>query len=287
MIDLDALHSLAVFAEKRNFTHAAEALHISQPALHVKIRKLGESVGVPLYRRNGRALEITPAGRELARLGRELRDSVEEALAALRGERIAETVVLAAGEGAILYLLSDAVRQYVQAGTARLQLLTRDREGTIEAVRSGDAHLGVATLDSLPPGLAAVELRRSPQIVVMPSRHPLSRKRSLALTDLAGEALIVPPAGRPHREAIARALLDAAVPWRAAVEANGWPVMLALARSGIGLAVVNDICALPAGVVARPLRGMPATHYHLIHRRGRMSEGVQELAGMIRAAAKR
>ena len=287
MLDLDALHSLAVFAEKRNFTHAAEALHISQPALHVKIRKLADSVGVALYRRNGRSLEITPAGRELARLGRELQGSVEEALAAIRGERVVETVVLAAGEGAILYFLSDAVRQYVQAGAARLQLLTRDREGTIEAVRSGDAHLGVATLDSLPPGLAAIDLLRSQQIVVMPSRHPLSRKRSLALADLEGEALIVPPAGRPHREAIARALLDAGVPWRVAVEANGWPVMLALARSGIGLAIVNDICALPPGVVARPLRGIPATHYHLIHRRGRMSDALQALAATIRAAARR
>ena len=55
-VSADALASFAVFADHLNFTRAAEELHISQPALHVKVRKLSESLGRPLYRRAGRRL---------------------------------------------------------------------------------------------------------------------------------------------------------------------------------------------------------------------------------------
>lgn len=284
-MDLDALWSFVVFAEKRNFTHAAEELNISQPALHVKIGKLGQSLGVELYRRHGRSLELTHAGRELARFGRETRGSVDAFLATLRGEPVAQPVVLAAGEGAILYLLSRAIRDFASSG-APLQILTRDRDGTLDALRSGEAHLGVAALDAVPADLVSQELVRARQTVVLPARHPLNRKREIALGDLSGSALIVPPAGRPHRETIARALRDAGVPWRVAVEANGWPVMLELVRSGVGLAVVNSTCALPKGLIGRPLRGLPATHYHLLHARGRIGAEARRLATMIRDSAR-
>ncbi|MFZ5890453.1 MAG: LysR family transcriptional regulator [Myxococcota bacterium] len=60
------------FAEHLNFTRAAKQLHISQPALHVQIRKLSEEVGRPLYRRTGRSLSLTPEGKRLAVFGREV-----------------------------------------------------------------------------------------------------------------------------------------------------------------------------------------------------------------------
>lgn len=284
-MDLDALSSFVVFSEKRNFTHAAEELNISQPALHVKIRKLGQSLGVELYRRRGRSLEVTRAGRELARFGREIRASIDAFLGTLRGEVVEQPVVLAAGEGAILYLLASAIRDFAASGTP-LQILTRDRDGAVDALRSGEAHVGVVALDAIPADLTAYELVRARQIVVMPSRHPLRKKAEIALADLAGSALIVPPAGRPHRETVVRALRDAGVPWRVAVEANGWPVMLELVKSGVGLAIVNSTCALPGGLIGRPLRGIPATHYHLLHARGRIGADARRFVTMIRDATR-
>ncbi|TMQ90362.1 LysR family transcriptional regulator [Actinomadura soli] len=46
-LSTDALASFAVFADHLNFTRAAEELHISQPALHVKVRKLADTLGRP------------------------------------------------------------------------------------------------------------------------------------------------------------------------------------------------------------------------------------------------
>ncbi|WP_433478061.1 helix-turn-helix domain-containing protein [Spirillospora sp. CA-142024] len=66
-LSTDALASFAVFADHLNFTRAAEELHISQPALHVKVQKLAENLGRPLYTRQGRRLTLTSTGEQVAR----------------------------------------------------------------------------------------------------------------------------------------------------------------------------------------------------------------------------
>src|SRR5690349_2206772 len=69
----------------------------------------------------------------------------------LRGLAPHAPVVLAAGEGALLYLLAGAIRAWqAQRGVAPLKILSRDRDATLEAVRSGQAHAGVAVLDAAP-----------------------------------------------------------------------------------------------------------------------------------------
>ena len=81
------------------------------------------------------------------------------------------------------------------------------------------------------------------------------------LTDLSGLALIVPPAGRPHRRALDRALTDAGTSWQVAAEADGWDLLVHLASLGIGAAIVNGCVGLPAGLTAVPVTGLPAISY--------------------------
>jgi DNA-binding transcriptional LysR family regulator len=265
MIDSERLRSFIAFAEELNFTRAALRLHLSQPALHVQIRKLGEDVGAPLYTRAGRALALTSQGRELLGFARELRDRTDTFLKGL-GQPGPRQVVLAAGEGTLLYLLGEAIRKAARLPGVNLRVLTRDREGTLAALGSGETHLGVTTLDVVPEGLSATLLRRAGMLLVMPRGHRLAGKRRVGLADLAGERLILPPAARPHRQQVARALASAGVAWELALEATGWEVMLHYASLGVGLAIVNDTCRLPRGAVARPLPALPALQYYVLHK---------------------
>jgi DNA-binding transcriptional LysR family regulator len=73
VLEADRLRAFAAFAEHLNFTTAAAQLRISQPALHVKIRKLGAALGVELYERHGRGLVLTEAGQRLAEFARDHR----------------------------------------------------------------------------------------------------------------------------------------------------------------------------------------------------------------------
>jgi putative RNA 2'-phosphotransferase len=79
----------------------------------------------------------------------------------------------------------------------------------------------------------------------------------------------------------ASASASAGVAWSVAVEATGWELMLQFARYGVGIAVVNDFCPPPRGMVARPLAGAPAIPYHLIGRAGFTSKGADAMRALI------
>ncbi len=264
-MNLEQLQSFRVFAEHLNFTRAAEICHLSQPALHVQIRKLSEGLGVPLYRKRGRNLELTAEGRRLAAFARELSERIEGFERALRGEEDRPPRLMA-GQGAFLYLLGAGIRAY-RAGTGRRLLLTSgNAEQTVAALYDGSAHLGVAALDTVPEELTANPLTTVGAAVVMPVDHSLTERARVRPVDLEGSSLIVPPPDRMHRRAINRLLDEAGVRWRAEVEVNGWELMIHFVSLGFGLAIVNDCCRLPPGLTARRLEGLSPIRYFLLRR---------------------
>ncbi|XVU21028.1 LysR family transcriptional regulator [Actinoplanes sp. CA-054009] len=257
------LTAFAVFAAHLNFTRAAEELHISQPALHVKIRKLSESLGRPLYRREGRRLVLTADGEAVARFARGQDERLASFLAEFAGAPERRPVVLAAGQGAYLYLLGDAIRAAL--ATTPLRLINCDHRQMLAAVRGGQAHVGVSVLDVLPPDLAVRELASFPQKLFVPSGHRLARRRTVRLRDLAGESLVVPPQHRPQRIMLEQALRTAGAAWTVAVEAEGWPLITHFVALGAGLAIVNGCVPVPRGLSGIPVRDLPPVTYHVVH----------------------
>lgn len=285
MLRSEWLESFIAFAERLNFTHAAQALHLSQPALFVQIAKLSEALGVVLYEKRGRQLVLSDAGVSLLAFARDAQRRSAELETALRTGVLQQSVTLAAGTGAFLYLLGPGIRDFMRRSPARLRLLHRDRAGTVESVRRGEAQLGVAAFDAVPDDLAAQLLTRVSQLLVVPQRHRLARKRAVKLTDLDGEALIVPPVGSPQRATLSQALDSAEVQWRVAVEATGWELVLRFAELGVGLAVVNGFCRIPRGLVTQPLNELPRVAYYLVERRASQpSEAVTELRRALRSS---
>lgn len=287
MIDSDRLRSFIAFGEELSFTRAAARLHLSQPALHVQVARLTEELGVLLYRRVGRGLELTPAGGEVLAFARD-QDRRQQALRAALGTGPRPTLVLAAGEGVLLYVLTDPVRRLAGRAGIDLRILTRDQGGVLAALRTGAAQVGVTALTAPPEDLRAIKAATTGMIAVMPAGHRLARRRTIALSDLAGERLIVPPIGRPHRDHLDRALAAAQVPWERAVEATGWEVMMRYAALGVGLAIVNDICVVPRGAVARPVPALASLAYYVLTRPGLAAEDpATELAERAIAAFRR
>ena len=262
----DWLQAFLKFSECMNFTRAAAELNISQPALHVKIGKLADWLGQPLYLKAGRNLVLTPAGELVSVFARDEHERLLGFVEEFRHGAGRHPVVLCAGNGAYLYLLGPAISQFLRSGAHLLKLLTGDRDHTVQMVLTGQAHLGVTALGATPPGISVDVLTDVGQIVVMPRTHRLAKRRKVLLADLEGEALIVPPPGRPHRVLVDRMLMNAGVSWSVAVEANGWELMLHFARLQIGLAIVNGCCLAPPGLVARPLPELPKIRYQIVRR---------------------
>ncbi len=265
--DLTLLRAFAVFAAHGNLTRAARALHVSQPALHAQLSRLSDSLGVTLYVRQGRGLQLTADGERVATFAREVTERTERFVAELHGASPGQPLVLCAGAGSYLYLLGAPLRTWLAAPPAPLRLLTLDREHAVEAVRSGAAHLGVAPLDEVPREIAVDTLAVVPLVVAMPATHPLAARAKVKLRELDGAKLVLPTPDRPHRQSIETALRTAGAGCQVAVEANGWELALRFVEMGVGVSVVSGFCRMPAGVVARPVSELPAKTYHLMRRR--------------------
>ncbi len=265
-MNLDHLRAFDAFAATLSFTRAAERLNLSQPAVHVQIRKLGEELGQTLYVKEGRTLRLTVDGTRAAAFAREICERCERLAS---GPSQSMPVTLAAGEGACLYLLGPAI----QAFSGRLEIRISNAADSVSAVRAGEAHLGVAALDTLPADLCCEQMAAVDLVLAMPLDHRLVECDLIELEDLAGERLVVPPAGRPLRELLAKML--AGIDWRVGVAAHGWPLTLHFVSLGLGCAVVNSCCRLPNGVVVRPLPGLPKVRYYLMYRDGALHSDEQ------------
>jgi len=263
LLESDALRSFGVFAQHRNFTAAAAALGISQPALHVKVRKLAAGLGTELYEREGRSLVLTPAGERLAAFALDSRARAGELLTALGGDSSA--LAIAAGRGAIRWVIPDAIRAASRQGR-RVRVVTASRDDAVAALGAGHADVAVVAFDPPPRRLRSRAIAAYPQVPMLDSGHPLAGRAQAGggqvnVADLAGLDLVVPPAGRPHRRALERALLEAGIPWQPAAEADGWDLLVHLAALGLGATVVNGCVPAPDGMTAIPVRGLPPVRY--------------------------
>lgn len=286
MINGDWLSAFVVFAEEESFTAAARRLHISQPALHVQVRKLSEQVGAPLYAREGRGVKLTLQGEALLAFGRDQGERTEELLARLRGEDPALPIALSAGEGAYLYLLGDALRRFNKRFPERLQLLSHDQAQTLDAVRSGRAHVGVTMVEQAPPDLLVEPLREVGAMLVVPRKHRLAQRRRVRIAELAEERWILPPKDKAQRAMLARAFREQDIDLKTSVEASGWELILHFAKLGLGLAIVNEFCRVPTGMVGIPVPELPAVPYYLVRsRRGLERPSLDVLCELIRTSA--
>lgn len=280
MVTNDALAAFAVFADHLNFTRAAAALHISQPALHVKVSKLAATVGRPLYRRTGRTLTLTAEGEAVARFARDLDRRMSAFLDEVRATEHVRPLTLAAGEGAYLYLLGDAIRTF-----RPLKLINCDSTRMLAAVRTGRADLGVGVLEAVPDDVTAVLLASYPQTLVLPATHPLAEHAELTVRDLDGLSLVLPPASRPHRKNVERALRSAEVDWTLAIEAEGWPLTLHFVTLGVGLSIVNGCVHPPAGFTSRAITDLPRVPYYAAHLPNRTDDArLAELLAAVRTS---
>jgi LysR family transcriptional regulator, low CO2-responsive transcriptional regulator len=258
LLESDAMRAYAVFAQHRNFTAAATELRISQPSLHVKIRKLAESLGVELYRREGRGLALTAAGERLASFADESLRRVDDFVGELRED--VTVVRIASGRATLRWVISPVIQAITRSGRT-VQFITANREAALAGLAAGRADVAVVALDPPSSSLRSRRVAEYPQVLVVPARHPLAARSRIRLSDLDGLDLVVPPSGRPHRAALDRALREAGASWQVAAEVDGWDLLVHFAALGLGATVVNGCVQLPAKLRAIPVVDLPAVRY--------------------------
>ena len=260
--DLWQLRYFMAVAEHLHFSRAAAALHISQPPLSRAIRALEERLGVLLFARSRRRVELTPEGARLLgesrRLIGQLERSVQEVRGMARGEegRLRIGFVSLADYGVLPALLKAFKSARPGIALALREMLSPEQAAMLAA---GELDFGLL----LPPVSGAEDLehivvQRERFVAALPARHRLaSAKGRLAVSALAGEPFVMVPRD------IAPGLYDivtglaarAGISFNVAQEAIQMQTVVSLVSSGLGAAIVpGSIANLGRrGVVYREL----------------------------------
>lgn len=257
-------------ARRLHFRRAAEALGVAQPALSRQVAQLEAALGSPLFIRSSRRVELTPAGALLA--GRV--EGVLRPLSGLAGE------VKAVGDGrvglvraaftglAMATVLPRILRDFHRLHPGiRLALNESPTSAQLAALQAGDLDCGFFHPDSATPGLKTTELLRERNGVLLPADHPLARRSSLRLRDLASTPFVLFP--RQHNPAfydrVLGAFARAGIAPRIAEEV--WPRVngIGFVRAGIGATFLcpSEAQHLPPEVVLLPVTG-PAPESRLV-----------------------
>ncbi|MEV8434893.1 LysR family transcriptional regulator [Streptomyces chartreusis] len=270
LIDIRLLKTFLVVAQELSFTRAGARLYLSQQAVSSHVRTLEAGLGMQLFRRTTRRVQLT-------RCGQVLRSRMEPLLQAL-DEAIVEARETAHGSGAVLavgHTASAAHRLLPRAAgllsrtSPELHLRSEQYSevGLRAALEEGRVHLGVGLeLGFSGSRLARQEVGREPWCAVVGSQHPVADRRHVRVADLAGyEWLSWPRSSHPgHWRAVHRLAALAGVP---PTVTETW-LSIAHARltttEAVMLQPVSFTLQIPQGMVPVELRHAPVGRFSAV-----------------------
>lgn len=244
--ELRHVRAFLKIAETRNFTRAANDLHVSQSALTVQIQQLEDSLGVQLFDRNKRGVTLTAAGKDVFGPLQRLFNDAQAIVGHARELSSASTgfVSIAALPTVCAGVLPQLVQTFVAMNPGiRVQIMDVIAERVREAVLKRNADMGIGTRHGRDSDLRATPLFQDHLAVFVHALHPLATRHSITLREATSFALILPSRDSSVREAVEAIAHREHVVLQTHYEANYMPTALAYVRAGLGIAILPESAA--------------------------------------------
>jgi LysR family hca operon transcriptional activator len=259
-VELRHLRYFVAVAEELSFTRAATRLRTAQPSLSQQIRQLESAVGVKLLDRSRRHVALTNAGRVFLRQANDILGRVEHArrLAKQAADGRAGDLSVGTFPSADVRIL-PALRPLIAEQLPELRLILHSKYAVdpLEGLLSGALDVAFVRGPLETQGLEAIELLRERIVMVLPSHHPLARRKRIPVRSLDDLPCItiertLSPA---LHDAAATLYRDAKIRMHAVSSADHVLGHLQLVQEGLGFALLPDSISmlLPPGVTFRPL----------------------------------
>jgi DNA-binding transcriptional LysR family regulator len=292
--DLRRLQYFLAVARERNFTRAAEQLHVAQPALSRQVRLLEQELGVELLHRTTHEFELTEAGAFLLERGPAVLAAADELWRSVRtygsGER--GSVVVAYGASAS-YETAPRLLEALAARHPDIQVATSVKSVSeiVAGVTDGSIDLGLIRCPPADAGLDTRTIRREPQGLLVRRDHPLAGEPVAAVSDLAGEQVLLHPreANPGHYDAVIDLCREQGFEPQVLLRSLSFDLAYTPVARGDAVAIIGESSrlGLPDELRWVPLTPPAALEVSLVARRynrPRAVERMLETAGEVSAA---
>src|SRR5579871_75270 len=225
-MDLRQLEAFVVVVQRESFTRAAEALHLTQPAVTRQVAALETQLNTRLLERMGRHVELTASGEALYRYATEILRLVQEAQRAVMDvdSGVAGRLSVGASSTTATYILPPLLRRFRETHPGvELSIHTGISAQIVERVLANEVDIGIVTGSREQAGLVTLSLTTYETVVVVYPEHPPARRqqveggeksdppRGVGADELAGSPLILMEEGTNLRTYVDRFLSAAGV----------------------------------------------------------------------------
>jgi len=263
-VDLEALRSFYQVAREKSFSRAAKLMHVSQPAMSVRVKTLEKELGERLFDRQRKGVALTEAGAVLYRSAEKIFADVEEALARLAELRNSGSghVRLGCSDTVSLYLLPPVLKKFRRRfPTAEITIRNAYTAEILDLLVRGELDFGIVTKPpSVDRRLESRELLVEDFVVACRKDDPLLRRREVSLAALDGRPMVALERGTENRDTVDRALRSAGVRPRVVLETGNIEVQKLYAGNGFGFAILPELAVAALDrrrLQVRPLKGSP------------------------------
>jgi DNA-binding transcriptional LysR family regulator len=259
-VELRHLEHFVAVAEERNFTRAAQRLHLVQSALSVSIRALERELHAQLFERTTREVRLTDAGRLLLPEARRTLDAAAAAQAVVLGAQAGLRGTLRLGMMQVIGVadIGSLIAQFhrerplvdIKPTTApggSAAMISDVRGGALDA-----AFVAVSGPDQ--PGLTVTTLASEPVLLGCPPDHPLARRSVVSVSELADEPFVDYTPGWGTRTIADQLFARVGVDRSIGIEVPDSSIQASLVRAGLGLAILPESMIASAGLTGIPLR---------------------------------
>ena len=279
-MELRTLHYFTVVAQELNITRAAEKLNMSQPPLSNQIKALEEELGVQLFIRGKRRLELTEEGGLLLRRAvqiQELADKTRQEIASLR-EGMTGVIYLSMVEGRAPFLAARWIAGFREEfPLVRYNLWNGSSDDVLDRLHKGLADLAVIAAPYDTEHLEGFPVGREPWIAMLHPDHPLAQPigDTIPLSSLAGEPLIV-PSRKSRMDAIRRWFGEVGAEPHILCEMSNYMDAAALTSQGVGISIFPQTVDVSNGLVVSKVVIQPSrqVEYILVWNRGQPPSGL-------------
>lgn len=245
-MDLRQLRYFVVLADERNFTRAAERLHIAQPPLSRQIQQLEAELGTELIDRQARPLRLTPMGRLFHEQATQVLNRVDEMRSMMSRAMVSEKrrFVIGFVASTIYARLPALIREFrAEAPNVELSLVEIGSLDQIAALKDGMIDVGFGRIRFEDPAVRRTVLREEKLVAAVAATHGLARAgAAVSLSRLAEEPLILyPRAPRPsYADQVLSIFHDNGLEPRVAHEVRELQIAVGLVAAEEGICVVPE-----------------------------------------------
>ena len=287
------LETFAEVARQQSFTRAAEALHLTQPAVSIQIRQIVETIGLPLFEQNGREIALTAAGEELLTTVHDLDDAwnrFESAIDDLKGLKRGKLRVglVTTAKHFLPRMLGDFYRRYPDID---IQLEIANRQGIVERLLGNQDDLYVMSYPPTNLDIVSQPFLDNEYVVLAPEAHWAVGK-ALTLQELATEPFLLREQGSGSRHVIDQHMRDTGIQLKVRLSLASNEAIRELVASGMGLTVLSRqaLGDRPGhdGLAILDVAGFPLKRqWNVVHLRGKVLSLPARafLADLLRSAA--